>query len=125
MLASVMPCDRVRRIDRIAIPALAGLPLLLVLATTPATAQFACTTTPSGITCVNPAGGNAPAFFSNTANGANQDAITTNAGTVNGFEAVTTAGGNATVTNSGPNTGDISAETDAGGSATATNSGNM
>jgi uncharacterized protein with beta-barrel porin domain len=78
-----------------------------------------CTTTPSDINCTN--SGTAPAFFLNTAVGANQNATTTNSGTANAFESQTTGGGNAAVSNSGINIGGALAVTMAGGNATATN----
>src|SRR5947209_3097406 len=71
---------------------------IALLASSPASAQFMCTTTPSDINCTN--SGTAPVFFLNKALGANQNAATTNSGTANAFESETTGGGNATVTNS-------------------------
>src|SRR6266700_7064192 len=94
---------------------------IALLASSPAHAQFMCTTTPSDINCTN--SGTAP-FFLNKALGANQNAATTNSGTANAFESETTGGGNAAVTNSGSNFGGMLAATTAGGNATATNTGN-
>ena len=92
-----------------------------LLMSSPATAQFACSTTPSDITCTN--NGTAPNPFANQAIGTNQNATTTNSGTAAGFQSITTGGGNATATNSGTNSGTILAFTTNGGNATATNSG--
>jgi hypothetical protein len=92
-----------------------------LVASSPASAQFACTTTATDSTCTNT--GNATTFEDNIASGTNQNATTTNSGTAVGFAAVTTGGGNATGTNSGINTGQILAVTEGGGNATATNTG--
>jgi len=110
-----------RRVQGLAVLSVAI--LLVLLAATPGAAQFACSTTPTDITCIN--AGTAGASF-NAAAGANQNATTTNTGTAAGFGSVTTGGGNATATNSGNNTGGANgllAGTNAGGNATATNSG--
>jgi hypothetical protein len=97
-----------------------------LLASSPASAQFACTTTATDITCNNAGTQSTP--FINTAGGANQNATTTNSGTADGFESETTAGGNATATNSGTNNGaagfNLVAVAVNGGNAAATNTGN-
>ena len=93
---------------------------IALLASSPASAQFVCTTTASDINCAN--SGTAP-FLLNKALGANQNATTTNSGTANAFESETTGGGNAAVNNSGTNLGGMLAVTTAGGNATANNSG--
>jgi hypothetical protein len=98
---------------------------LAMLASSPASAQFMCTPpTSNPLTCTN--SGNAPTLFTNTATGTNQNATTTNSGTANGFASVTTGGGVATATNSGSNIANgILAQTGAGGgNATVTNTGN-
>jgi uncharacterized protein with beta-barrel porin domain len=100
----------------------AALSVLALSASSPASAQFVCTTTASDIHCTN--SGTAAAPFTNTAAGVNQNATTTNSGTANGFASETQAGGNATATNSGNNINNgMLAQTDNGGNATATNSG--
>jgi len=77
----------------------------LALIATPASAQFICTTTPTDRTCTNSsnAQGNAGAFFTDTAAGANQNDTVTNTGTAKSFESQTTGGGNATASNFGSN----------------------
>lgn len=100
---------------------------VVMVASSPAAAQFMCTTTATDSTCTN--SGNAGAFFPNIApqagQNANANATTTNSGTAVGFTSLTSGGGNATATNSGSNTGAaFIAQTGAGGgSAVATNSG--
>lgn len=106
---------------RTAGPCLTALPLILSLATSPASAEFVCTTTATDATCINPAGGTASPNFINEPGG--QNAITTNLGSAFGFAAFTLIGGNATATNSGSNTGDLIAATASGGNAIAINSG--
>ena len=124
----------------------AAFSLFALSTSSPASADFVCTTTATDITCAN--SGTAAAPFLNDAAGANQNAITTNSGTANGFlsetdgggnatatntgnnvangiQALTTAGGDATATNSGSNAGSITAQTILGGNATATNSGSL
>jgi hypothetical protein len=98
---------------------------LAMLASSPASAQFMCTPpTSNPLTCTN--SGNAPTLFTNTATGTNQNATTTNSGTASGFASQTTGGGVATATNSGSNIANgILAQTGAGGgNATVTNTGN-
>ena len=95
--------------------------LSLLAASTPASAQFVCATTPSNVNCTN--SGTAPAPFTNNAIGANQSATTSNSGTANGFASQTTGGGDASVTNSGNNANGMLAQTTNGGNATATNTG--
>ncbi|HET8920673.1 MAG TPA: autotransporter domain-containing protein [Xanthobacteraceae bacterium] len=100
----------------------AMLVLFALPASSPASAQFMCTTTPSDINCTN--SGTAPTPFTNSAAVTNQNATTTNSGTANGFASQTTGGGNATATNSGSNINNgMLAQTVNGGNATATNSG--
>jgi hypothetical protein len=94
---------------------------IALLVSSPASAQFMCTTTASDINCTN--SGTAAAPFTNNAAGANQNATTTNSGTADGFASQTTAGGNAAVTNSGSVASGVTAATLNGGDATATNSG--
>jgi hypothetical protein len=76
---------------------------LVMVASSPAAAQFACTTTATDSTCTN--SGNAGAFFPNitpqAGQNANANATTTNSGTAVGFISLTNGGGNATATNSG------------------------
>ena len=94
-----------------------------VLGSSPAQAQFTCTTTPTDVTCTN---SGTSAGFLNSAAGANQNGTTTNSGTVNGsLTTATTAGGNATGTNSGSVGQNFGSETSAGGNATGTNSGSV
>src|SRR5215472_9136469 len=103
----------------------------MALIATPASAQFICTTTPTDRTCTNSsnAQGNAGAFFTDTAAGANQNDTVTNTGTAKGFESQTTGGGAATASNSGSNAANgalgvgIEARTGISGDATASNSG--
>jgi hypothetical protein len=93
----------------------------LSVATSPASAQFVCTTTSTDSTCTN---SGAATGNTNSANGPNQNATTTNSGTVNGsIVVVTNAGGNATGTNTGTNSGDLFVVAGSGGNATATNTG--
>ena len=95
--------------------------LFVLLAGSPASAQFVCTTTPTDSTCTN--SGTATGV-NNTATGTNQNATTINSGTnTAGKTTETTAGGNATSTNSGSNSGSMVVLTVAGGNATGTNSG--
>jgi hypothetical protein len=117
---------RVRDATRTAFWSAALLSSAALLASSPASAQFACTTTATDITCNNAGTQSTP--FINTAGGANQNATTTNSGTADGFESETTAGGNATATNSGTNNGaagfNLVAVAVNGGNAAATNTGN-
>jgi len=96
---------------------------LALLSSSPASAQFVCTVTPTDSTCTN--NGTAVGGIVNTANGVNQNATTTNNGTntAGNFDSVTTAGGNATAVNNGLNTAGFQAQTNAGGNAVATNNG--
>jgi hypothetical protein len=95
--------------------------LFVLLAGSPASAQFVCTTTPTDSTCTN--SGTATGV-NNTATGTNQNATTINSGTnTAGTTTETIAGGNATSTNSGSNSGSMVVLTVAGGNATGTNSG--
>ena len=98
--------------------------LFILMASSPARAQFACTTTPADITCIN--SGTAGAPFTNTAAGATQNATTTNTGTAAGFTSIT-SGGAAIASNSGSNSNGggngLFALTTGGGNATAINSG--
>ena len=98
--------------------------LLVLMAASPARAQFVCTTTPTDITCTNSGtAGN----FTNTANGAGQNATTTSTGTAAGFTSQTNGGGNAVATNAGSNSNGggngLFVLTNNGGNATAVNTG--
>jgi hypothetical protein len=73
---------RVFEVTRAAFWSAALLSAGALLANSPAAAQFACSTTPSDITCTN--NGTAPNQFANQAMGTNQNANTTNSGTANG-----------------------------------------
>ena len=98
---------------------------IALLASSPASAQFACTTTPTDLTCTNPTNGSAgptTEIAPQLGQNANANATTTNLGTAQGFVSETTGGGNATATNSGFAVA-VSALSEAGGNATAINSG--
>ena len=101
---------------------------IALLASSPASAQFACTTTPTDLTCTNPTNGSAgptTEIAPQLGQNANANATTTNLGTAQGFVSETTGGGNATATNSGQSTGVVEATTIGGGNATATNFGSV
>jgi hypothetical protein len=106
------------------VAAICSILLAAILANAPASAQFVCSTTPADITCTNP--GAVAGGFTNTANGANQNASTVNSGSDAQYvTSITNGGGNATLINSGGIGQDASANATGSGSATLINSGSV
>ena len=96
------------------------LTIWVLWSSSPALAQFTCTSSGDSTSCTN--SGTSGSFTNSTAAGG--AATTANSGTVNGFvNSQTLAGGNATLTNSGTIGQSVSAQTFGGGDATLTNSG--
>jgi Autotransporter beta-domain len=119
-----MPEGRGMMVRRFLFGAALGLSGLLASSSSPARAQFVCTTTSTDSTCNNSGtAGNE----NNFATGAGQNATTTNSGTVGGtIQTVAGAGGNATTSNSGAVAGSVfTSEFTGNGNATTTNSGTV
>ena len=101
---------------------LTSLMIAALWSSSPALAQFICTSSGDNTSCTNT--GTSGNFTNSTAAGGT--ATTTNSGTVNGFvNSQTNAGGDASLTNSGIITQYAYAQTFAGGNATLTNSGSI
>jgi hypothetical protein len=109
---------------RARLAALAGAATTLLIAASPASAQFVCSTSSTDSTCTN--SGTDNAGNANITAVTNQNATSTNSGTVNGdVLADTSGGGNAVGINSGTVNGALSAFADFAGNATAINSGTV